>query len=139
MTISISNLCGTDGLGRKLPDHDIVHDRRSDRFVGLFYFLWLGQHSTSGPYDISKIIKQDPSAVHNPNHSLWGPEKEFHFWGEPLYNYYLSDDAWVLRKHVQLLTNADIDFLVFDTTNRSTYKKVYDVLFSIRVIGIEGR
>ncbi|WP_077620286.1 hypothetical protein [Bacillus sinesaloumensis] len=128
---SISNLGGTDGLGRKIPQYGEVPDRRTDRFVGLFYFLWLGQHSTEGPYDITKILEEEPNAVKDAQHPLWGPMKEFHFWGEPLYDYYLADDAWVLRKHVQLLTNAGIDFLVFDTTNSGIYKKVYDNLFAI--------
>ncbi len=126
-----SNLCGIDGLDRKVPHPGEVREERLDRFVGLFYFLWLGQHSTDEAYDITKILDQDSNAVYDQDHPLWGPKKEFHFWGEPLYGYYLSDDEWVLRKHVQLLTNAGIDFLVFDTTNAAIYKNVYDVLFSI--------
>ncbi|HZG58871.1 hypothetical protein [Paenibacillus sp.] len=102
-----------------------------ERYVGLFYFLWLGQHGTEGPFDNTKILKAAPEAVFDPNHPSWGPQNAFHFWGEPLYGYYLSDDAWVLRKHVQLLTAAGVDFLVFDTTNAVTYKNVYDVLFGI--------
>ena len=43
------------------------------------------------------------------------------FWGEPLFGYYTSDDEWVMRKHVQMLTDADVDYLVFDTTNAFTY------------------
>ncbi|CAM3680807.1 hypothetical protein COLU111180_02650 [Cohnella lubricantis] len=103
----------------------------SERYVGLFYFLWLGQHGTEGPYDNTKIVSERPEAVHDPNHPAWGPVHAFHFWGEPLYGYYLSDDEWVLRRHVQLLTAAGVDFLVFDTTNSSTYKNVYDKLFRV--------
>src|SRR4051812_48793512 len=46
----------TDGLSRRLPTHDDVGGPRQNRYVGVFYFLWLGQHSTSGPHDISKIL-----------------------------------------------------------------------------------
>ncbi|TLS52347.1 hypothetical protein FE782_10255 [Paenibacillus antri] len=102
-----------------------------ERYVGIFYFLWLGQHGTEGPFDNANILAAAPEAVHDPNHPMWGPQNAFHFWGEPLYGYYLNDDAWVLRKHVQLLTAAGVDFLAFDTTNAVTYKNVYDVLFGI--------
>ncbi|MCQ6562127.1 hypothetical protein [Paenibacillus mendelii] len=130
-SVSIDQLTGTDSLGRKLPQYGEVSEPRADRYVGIFYFLWLGQHGTKGPFDNTKIIAEAPEAVHDANHPLWGPKNAFHFWGEPLYGYYLNDDAWVLRKHVQLLTNAGIDFLVFDTTNAATYKKIYDKLFEI--------
>ena len=124
-------LSGTDALGRTLPVLGQVPPLRHDRYVGIFYFLWVGQHGTGGPYDITKILAQAPNAVHEPDHPLWGPWHAYHFWGEPLFGYYLADDAWVLRKHVQMLTTASVDFLVFDTTNAVTYKPVYDVLFSI--------
>ena len=124
-------LVGTDALGRVLPGHSQAGSPRHDRYVGIFYFLWTGQHGTSGPYDITKILAQDPNAVNDSDHPLWGPMQAFHFWGEPLYGYYFADDAWVLRRHVQMLTSAGVDFLVFDATNRATYKKVYDVLFSV--------
>jgi len=102
-----------------------------DKYVGLFYFLWLGQHGTEGPFDNSSILASAPEAANDPNHPLWGPQEAYHFWGEPLYGYYVSDDAWVLRRHVQLLTAAGVDFLVFDATNAFTYKNVYDALFEV--------
>lgn len=120
-----------DELDRKSLTHTEVPQPRDDRYVGIFYFLWLGQHGADGPYDVTKIIEEDPNAVYDPDHPLWGPEEHYHFWGEPLYGYYQSTDEWVLRNHVQLLTNAGIDFLVFDTTNAVVYKKVYDKLLPI--------
>lgn len=122
---------GVDGLGRRLPTKDEVGPARPDRFVGLFYFLWLGQHGTEGPYDNTRILSNWPEAASDPNHEAWGPENAFHFWGEPLYGYYLNDDEWVLRRHVGLLTAAGVDFLAFDTTNAAIYKNVYDKLFAI--------
>ncbi|MBB6672493.1 hypothetical protein [Cohnella nanjingensis] len=122
---------GIDGLGRRLPTRIEVGPSRPNRFVGLFYFLWLGQHGTMGPYDNSDIVAGWPEAMRDRAHAAWGPEGAFHFWGEPLYGYYLNDDAWVLRKHVQLIASAGVDFLVFDTTNATTYKRVYDELFRI--------
>ena len=34
----------------------------SERQVGLFYFLWLGEHGRKGPWDVSKILAADPDA-----------------------------------------------------------------------------
>ncbi len=141
MTVkSTIHLAGIDQLGRKLPEFGQVSVPREGKFVGLFYFLWAGQHGTSGPYDITKILEQDSQAPNDPNHPLWGPPNAFHHWGEALFDYYFADDAWVLRKHVQMMTDADVDFIVFDTTNAAVYKNVYDVLFPIlEEVRLQGR
>jgi len=56
--------------------------------------------------------------------------------GEPLYGYYLVSDPWVLRRHAHLLADAGVDTLIFDVTNRFTYKNVYlklcDVFAQVR-------
>ncbi len=85
----------TDALGRVVSTNEKVGAPRKDKFVGVFYFLWLGEHGTGGPYDISKILAKDPNAINDPNSPLWGPVSTFHHWGEPLFGYYLSDDPWV--------------------------------------------
>ncbi|NLD61624.1 hypothetical protein GX645_04145 [Candidatus Sumerlaeota bacterium] len=112
-----------DDLGRKLPtaseSKTIAFDGK--HYVGMFYFLWMGEHGTDGPYDITKIVEANPTAVNNANHSAWGPMNAFHFWGEPLYDYYFSSDVWVMRKHIEELTNANVDFLYIDVTNAYTY------------------
>ena len=40
--------------------------------VGLFYFLWLGEHGRTGPYDVSKILAADPDAGRKPDSPVWG-------------------------------------------------------------------
>jgi len=114
-----------DALGRRVSTSEQVGPPRKDRFVGMFYFLWLGEHGTGGPYDISKILAQDPDAINHPESPLWGPIGAFHHWGEPLFGYYLSDDPWVLRKHAQMLSDAGVDTVIFDVTNQATYPKDY--------------
>ncbi|MCC6484895.1 MAG: hypothetical protein IT209_08620 [Armatimonadetes bacterium] len=115
----------TDALGRTLPTYAKVGPLRKDRFVGMFYFLWLGAHGQSGPHDITKILAQHPDALNQPTSPPWGPFHSFHHWGEPLFGYYVSDDAWVLRKHAQMLSDAGVDTVIFDVTNQSTYPKNY--------------
>lgn len=83
----------TDALGRKLPGYDECGPSRENKYVGIFYFNWLGQHGQDGPYDITKILKD------NPNDPKWGPEHAFHHWGEPELGYYVSDDEWVIRRY----------------------------------------
>ncbi|NLS96270.1 MAG: hypothetical protein GXX96_29370 [Planctomycetaceae bacterium] len=120
----------TDGLGRSLPLADEVGPPRPDRFVGIFYFLWHNAPAGKsphwdGPYDISRILRREPDALSNPDSPLWGRVGQYHYWGEPLYGYYRSDDPWVLRRHAQMLADAGVDTLIFDTTNAQTYPDMY--------------
>lgn len=123
----------TDALGRTLPTAEEVGLPKSDRFVGIFYFLWNGQHdgSQEGPFDVSKIMAAHPDALQTPTAPPWGPMGQMHFWNEPLFGYYKNADPWVLRRHAHLLADAGVDVLIFDTTNRATYKDVYMALCEV--------
>ncbi len=119
-----------DGLGRSLPAAERNASPRADRAVGMFYFLWHGQHPYGSPgpetpRDISRIMAADPDALQKPNSPLWGAPGVPHYWAQPLYGYYRSDDPWVLRRHAYLLADAGIDMLLFDTTNAVTYRDVF--------------
>lgn len=118
----------TDQLGRVLPTHDQVGPPRSNRTVGMFYFLWLGRHGDAGPFDITKILQGSPDAIKDPLHPMWGPMYVPHHWGEPLFGYYVSDDDAVLRKHAQMLTDAGVDMVVFDVTNQLSYPESWQAL-----------
>jgi len=109
----------TDALGRRLPGFKECGPPKKDKFVGIFYFTWLGQHSTTGPWDMTKILAA------NPTDPKWGPEQHFHHWGESEVGYYASTDEWVIRRHCRMLTQAGIDTLIFDVTNSFTYANVY--------------
>lgn len=115
----------TDALGRRLPGSTECGLPRKDRYVGVFYFLWLGEHGQGGPYDITKILaasQTDPR---------YGPVGSFHHWGESELGYYLSTDPYVIRKHCAMLTNAGVDTLIFDATNAFTYPANYLKLCAI--------
>jgi len=114
-------LHGTDALGRCLPGASEVRSFRQDRYVGVFYFLWLKLNRV---YDNSQILREHPEARATNASPPWGPIHAFHFWGEPLFGYYRSDDPWVLRRHAALLSDAGVDFLIFDTTNALIYENV---------------
>ncbi len=113
------SLAATDALGRQA-----VSAGQSEKKVGIFYFLWNGEHSQSGPYDITKIIENDPLAytsVERWEAAGGGPYAVWHHWGEPLFGYYFQSDRWVVSRHCQMLTDAGVDFMVFDTTNAVPY------------------
>ena len=114
------SLAAVDALGRS-----VVSAGESEKQVGVFYFLWNGEETVSGPYDVTKIIENDPEAFRSVERwtaaggaADWGV---FHHWSEPLFGYYVQSDKWVLARHCQMLTDAGVDFIVFDTTNAKPY------------------
>ncbi len=114
----------TDDLDRSFYDANQVGLYGSDgeKYTGLFYFLWMGEGSKDGPYDLQKIIDEHGvEAAANGLSGLYGGMWAHHHFAEPLYGYYFSKDEWVMRKHVELLCNINIDFLYFDVTNGYTY------------------
>lgn len=126
--MDIRAVSGVDRLGRRLPLSQEVSPLRQNRYVGIFYFLWLGQEGTDGPFDVEKILAEDPRAAYDVDHPLWGKRQKESMltlchWGEPLWGYYFSNDEWVVRRHAEMLGFADVDFVVFDTTNGPIFKE----------------
>lgn len=144
----------TDGMGRSLTTGVQNGSIRKDKYVGVFYFLWHGAHGydhisqtqpdegvmpklpgdTVSPYDISKLLAQ------NPENPKYGPVSAFHYWGEPYFGYYLPDDEWIIRKHAQMLSDAGVDVLIFDVTNASIYlPQVTRIAQTYRTLRKEGK
>ncbi len=124
----------TDALGRTLPTAREAGSPRKGKFVGIFYFLWMQNAPNQGLYDISKLLLQ------NPADPAYGPVHAFHWWGEPHLGYYLSDDAFVIRKHAQMLTDAGVDVMFFDVTNAFTYDATYLTICRVlREVRAQGR
>lgn len=128
---SINMLTATDDFGRTFDP--IAGQEDKERYVGLFYFLWMGQHGgqQSYPYDISQMLEDGVDELWETKSNSVSPIGAYHYWGKPLYGYYNSMDEWVIRKHLELLTLAGIDFLVFDTTNGFEYAEVCNVILPI--------
>lgn len=135
---TLSQLAGTDALGREITP---ASGRKEKKYVGIYYFMWHGYH-TQKIYDTSKILeKYENGIVGNPENPLWeidpassvydasvSPNSAFHYWSEPLYGYYNSEDEWVARKHLELLSFADVDFLLLDYTNSYIYENATKML-----------
>lgn len=133
------SLACTDALGRS-----VVSAGESKKLVGVFYFLWQGQHGSTRIIDNSKLVKEHPDAINSEEEWIaagGGIQQEFHFWGEPLLGYYSASDEWVFRKHVQMLTDAAVDFIVIDATNAFTYsepaKKLIGVWYEYLLQGFD--
>ncbi|HRO70730.1 MAG TPA: hypothetical protein PK951_10130, partial [Chitinophagaceae bacterium] len=129
---SINHIVGVDMFGRSFGS---ISSNRQDRQVGLFFWLWIGQPFAGGIYDATKILAlpnglrllTDPSFQ---DESI-SPNGQAHFWGEPLWGYYNSEDVWVIRKQIEMLTIAGVDFIFFDATNSFIYKNVYERILRV--------
>jgi hypothetical protein len=130
----------TDALGRELSLTAEVGPPKKDRFVGIFYLPWTGDEFSYGPYDVSKILVDQPDMRTTPTFRHTGP-KDWHYayWGEPLFGYYKLTDPWVIRRHMHMLADAGVDALVLDATNAEIYENVLTqflpVLLRIRAEG----
>lgn len=119
---------GIDGLGRQLPvtggnAKQSVPLPKPGKVVGMFYFVWLDAQSRPAPFDIEQILQQPEDKRE------WGPVNAFHWWGQPRFGYYRSDDRWVFRQHAFLLNDLGVDVIFIDVTNALTYDRNVAALF----------
>jgi hypothetical protein len=99
--------------------------------VGIFYFLW---HETSN----NKLPIYDHTAAYEKGgiDEMWkvmqqGSLGSVHYWGEPYFGYYASDDEWVIRKHGYMLSEMGVDFIFVDSTNGIIYEKSLEALLRV--------
>lgn len=134
-TYSWGPLAGTDDLGRTLSDYSTAGQPRYDRTVGMFYFPLHGASNDLGEYkyivNFEEALAIDPNSPLNYASPLWPDASHMGYWGKPLYGYYRSDDKWVLRKQMQLLGNAGVDYLVIDVTNIEAYVGNVNLLMQV--------
>lgn len=123
----------TDGADRQTAD---ASDTRNpnNRLVGLFYFLWRDADQNV----LSNISPSDHYAAYIEGgvDKLWevmqeGGEGHPHYWAEPYFGYYSSNDEWVLRRHAYMFADAGIDFVFFDTTNNNLHTVSHQALLKV--------
>jgi hypothetical protein len=135
----VDNWVVTDALNRQLPSYDEAGAKRSNKTVGVFYYVWSGYQGNK-VYDITKILAANPVNPLDVSNTSWGPVNAFHFWGEPEVGYFRSEDTWVIRRDLQMLSNAHVDFIFLDVTNAITYletvKTLCDISMQMRMEGI---
>ncbi len=130
----------TDGLGRVSLTNAEVGDPREDKTVAMFFWNW---HATFGkirtPFNVQQYIDSQTAAgipledyLYDYDHAGWLAKDHSvqYFWDEPIYGYYRSDDAWVMRKQAELLTAAGVDVIFTDNTNATlTWGDSYPLLY----------
>ncbi len=125
----------TDALGRTMPQIDSVGPVKNDqrRVVGIFYITWHTQNllKARSPYeaDVTKVLHNDPNARMQADNPEW--KYGSYHWGEPEMGYFLSQDEWVIRKDMSMLSDAGVDVLVMDVTNAVRYWDEWEVTFSV--------
>ena len=124
----------TDAIGRTMPTNEQTGDVKNDkrRVVGIFYITWHTQdlHTLPSPYtgDVTKILAKHPEARKDTKHPAW--KNGMYHYAEPEMGYFLSQDEWVIRKDISMLTDAGVDVLIMDVTNAVRYWDEWEVLFS---------
>jgi len=135
--VSSDQWSAEDALGRKTLTYEEVGAKKSDKYIGMFYWTW----HTDGIAEwvmpdgsianTTEIIANNPGAEDDPDHPAWQNvwNGGVFWWDEPLYGYYRTTDPWVLRKHAEMLADAGVDVVFFDCTNGNyTWKTSYTVL-----------
>ena len=121
----------TDALGRRVRDYSSAGEKKKDKFVAMFYWTWhQGEDDTTYQVkNITEIVRKYPEAMKDYNHPAWGKRPGNFYWEQPLLGYYKTTDPWVLRKHAEMLADAQVDAVFFDCTNGSiTWQDSYEAL-----------
>lgn len=121
----------TDDLGRATP----VGEGTSvpgDKKVGIFYFMW---HNASEQGQ-NNLYDHTAAYLSGGVDAVWDliPQGNLgfaHYWAEPYFGYYNSDDEWVIRKHGYMLAEAGIDFIYVDATNGIIYERNLETLLRV--------
>ena len=148
---SFAQISGTDDLGRTITP---TAGNEEGKYVGIYYFNWFGSDHANKKYDTSELLEKYENGVRgNMENPLWvvdetspyysaeeAPNSGSYYWSEPLYGYYNSEDPWLIRKHLELLGYAQIDYLFLDFSNMFIYQDAtYALLDAVLEMQAEGR
>lgn len=112
---------GADELLRELPTNEQTGDIRPEKLVGLFYYVWHETH-VENVYYISDALKNNEKA---------GPRGSYHYWGQPYLGHYRNSDEFVIRKHMEMISDAGVDFIFIDCTNAVPYTQTCINIFKV--------
>ena len=117
-----------DDVGREITYSGVTPNEKK---VGIFYFLWHEEANTGRP-----IYDHTTSYEKGGMDQVWktinqGEIGSIHYWGQPYFGYYCTNDEWVLRKHGAMLAEAGVDFVYFDATNGPLYKTNYEAVMRV--------
>ncbi len=102
---------GVDQLGRVLLTSDKTRAYRTDKTIGMFYYIWQD--------NVDYILNSAEELAKPVSERNWQAGKTY--WAqEPYFGYYRPTDEYVIRKNMQMLADAGVDFIFFDATNNTT-------------------
>lgn len=115
-----------DDLKRQMPMAGVdssVPELDKNRVVGMFYYIC---HDAMRPaiYDMVEMIN-----AAWPNKPDYASLKCDIYGGRSQFGYYVVSDEWIVRKHAQMLVDAGVDVIFFDTTNQVIYENTILTLF----------
>lgn len=123
----INSIVGVDQFGRTFST---ISSTDSKKQVGMFFWLWIGQPQYEKTYDTEKILSSSKNKqetydlLFHTNNDTYPAEVPY-FYYEPIWGYYNSADDYVIRRQMEMLTVAGIDYIAFDVSNGTTYRSVY--------------
>ncbi len=119
----------TDDLDRTVSDGAAAP---RDKLVGMFYQIWFTPtsvtYSDQKIYDHNKIYHEGGFEALKKAYDK-GPQGWGHYWGEPYFGYYLTNDKWIIRKHASMLSDIGVDFIFLDVTNGNSQTTSYRAIF----------
>ena len=139
----------TDSLGRRALTNAEVGDPREDKILALFYWTWHASQGGANAFNVQEFLDSEAAKgvdistiVNDYNYSGWPVGYYNHFWDEPIYGYYRTNDEWVLRRQSEMLANALVDTVFTDNTNgqytwRDSYIPLYETWQQAQKDGVE--
>lgn len=127
----------TDQLGRSSLTNADVGDPRDGKTLALFYWTWHASQGGANHFNVQEFLDSEAKKgvdiseiIHDYNYKGWPVGYYNHFWDEPIYGYYKTNDEWVLRRQSEMLANALVDTVFTDNTNgQYTWRDSYIPLF----------
>ena len=103
-----------------------------DKKVGIFYFMW---HNATQQGQ-NPLFDHTAAYLSGGVDAVWDliPQGNLgfaHYWAQPYFGYYNSDDEWVIRKHGYMLAEAGVDFIYVDATNGIIYEHNLETLLRV--------
>ena len=116
----IDNLCLSLDIAGDTKNIKNEIDYKTD-LVGMFYTVWFDfwEASNNSYVNFNQNDFYVDGNIYNISENKFGPTNSFHYWGRPQLGYYTSTNQDVIRKHMQMINDAGVDFLFVDFTNLS--------------------
>ena len=139
----------TDSLGRKSLTNAEVGDPRDAKTLALFYWTWHASQGGAKAFNVQEFLDAEAAKgvniediIYDYSYEGWPVGYYQHFWDEPIYGYYRTNDEWVLRRQSEMLANALVDAVFTDNTNgqytwRDSYIPLYNTWIQAQKDGVE--